>query len=1498
MKKRFLQTPLLLTVFFAISQVQAAGPPDNRVPQGGNNPSPYNLNSITVNPNCLVGNSQADLDINNVRARYMNAGDMFWDRGASLPRYEVPKRTDNSTTSKHSMFAAAIWLGGIEQGTDNLIVMVQAYRQGGLRNYWPGPIQFTNNALPIPTKTNICAAWDQHFKCNRRTVKEYVDLLESLEGGEPSDPQIPNEIKYWPGRGNPFLKQKSEFSADPDARASIDNNLANFFDADTNGIYNPKKGDYPLWAGTEKDTECEGTSININAGADQVLWWVCNDVGNTKNFSSNTSPIPGIGMEIHYEAFAYASTDATNDMTFLRQRLFNKGTYIMEKTYLSQWADPDLGNANDDYVGCDVLRGLGICYNGDDNDEGTQGYGVNPPSIGVDFFRGPFPDDPYDNIDWNLNCRGPQTSPTPDTTERIVMSGFVYYNNSSDPRIGDPNKASDFYNLMRNIWKDGSDISFGGQGTDLVSPTKPKATYMFPNVTSGSDPYGLACGNTGCTPRSCGPVWNENTSNNAPGDRRFLANNGPFTLKPGDFNECTIGIVWAKATSGGAIGSFGKLLAADDLAQERFDECFKRNVGPNNPNIEIVEGDESLIFTIIPDTIVRQAGKTPLMTTENYTERNRRVQTGNDLFYRFQGYKLYQLADDRVSVQELDNPDRARPLQGDADGDGNADINGIMDIQDGITDILSLEYNATLDAFVNTPKVKSSPDKGIYNSFKVNKDAFASSGLGAISNFKKYYFAVIAYGFHNNEAAKNPYIQGVENFKIYTAIPHKANPESFGTIAKEPFGTGFAITRLKGIGNSGNEIELGEGMEQAILSNGKVGNVVYERGKSPINIKVYNPKTLRSGKFEVKLSSRLRYSTDNSNYVFQPGDEIVADGNLTFSTGFVLNQRVGFKPGRAIIRRVVPVNELVNTFDLDIDLICDNDSISGGAGSFAYEEDEISSTRGDALEVRNRKTCRFVLVSNPSSFAQGTEYVPYDYWRLVATDGTQRDTIYSQKPISAVTEQLIPRYGISVRLKKGLNPGTDPDNLLSKNGVLGSEIVYHPNPLLKWLDAADGSNYRWLRSDPFAFEPGYYSLDPRRGFSGFGDNAWFPYVMTTSSLEENCGPQVASSIDPKFDSHFNVKDPNTLQAMTRSANVDIVFTSDKSKWTRCLVIQVDTLGATGSTRTRFRLHKSRRPSVNIDHVVDPSLTSPYNGLPSKGVSWFPGYAIDLDRGVRLNMMFSESQLIDSARGNDLKYEPFINPSTGISDGSKNFIYVMNSPYDMARSTERALDSLYSVNASANLANYLSRHRNWCLQNVMYVGLMNRAISLIDRTPQPLYMSDFRVKLRVERSFQSYSTDGPSCNDNNPTYAFEITEGGAIRNDIATGKSALDLIRVVPNPYLAISAYENSQIDNRVKIVNLPSQCVISIFNLSGTLIRQFNFDQSSSRPYASNANGVAVQNSRGANYQTFLDWDMKNQNGIPIASGVYLIHIKSDKLGERTLKWFGVLRPIDLDSFN
>ena len=133
----------------------------------------------------------------------------------------------------------------------------------------------------------------------------------------------------------------------------------------------------------------------------------------------------------------------------------------------------------------------------------------------------------------------------------------------------------------------------------------------------------------------------------------------------------------------------------------------------------------------------------------------------------------------------------------------------------------------------------------------------------------------------------------------------------------------------------------------------------------------------------------------------------------------------------------------------------------------------------------------------------------------------------------------------------------------------------------------------------------------------------------------------------------------------------------------------------------------------------------------------------------------------------------------------------------------------------------------------------------------------------------------SSNNFNPIYRFSTDDIVAEIGNNSVARSSIDMINVVPNPYYGYSEYETNQLDNRIKITNLPQKATISIFTLSGTLVRTLKKDDSSI---------------------SSIDWDLKNDYGIPIASGLYVIHVKTNE-GEKVLKWFGALRPIDLDTF-
>jgi len=166
-------------------------------------------------------------------------------------------------------------------------------------------------------------------------------------------------------------------------------------------------------------------------------------------------------------------------------------------------------------------------------------------------------------------------------------------------------------------------------------------------------------------------------------------------------------------------------------------------------------------------------------------------------------------------------------------------------------------------------------------------------------------------------------------------------------------------------------------------------------------------------------------------------------------------------------------------------------------------------------------------------------------------------------------------------------------------------------------------------------------------------------------------------------------------------------------------------------------------------------------------------------------------------------------------------------------------------------------------------------------------SDATIKLRVTRPYMRYSSrwyDNPaqsanaSQNDGYPMYQFttkNITPTD-VKASEETVQTLLDEINIVPNPYYGFSQYEQTALQNYVRIVNLPANCTISIYTVNGTLIRTLT---------------------KGDAGTSYVQWDLKNHANIPIAGGVYIIHVKAPGIGERTLKFFCAMRPTDLNGF-
>jgi hypothetical protein len=1338
---------------------------------------------------CAAAVASTDLNLNNVRTFILTGGDFWNNRNTRDPGYEIPKGS-----RKHSIYAGALWMGGVDVN-GQLKLAAQQFRSRG-NDFWPGPL----NTKTVDIDSESCKKYDKHFVTYRKDVEKFnrwFELSQENPAALALDPEfagytIPKIILEWPAHGDP-AKFEGYY-------------LAPFYDRNGDGEYNPFDGDYPGYELVKKDNNCR-VSREVSLYGDMNLWWVFNDKG---NIHTETGGAP-IGMEIRGQAFAFSTNDDINNMTFYNYELVNRSTFKLQNTYFGVWCDADLGFYDDDYVGCDVMRGLGYCYNGPAVDgSGAPGhYGANPPAVGIDFFEGPYQDTdgednvgPYDpllapfgikdiryNNEWILNFQTAKAGKgipylgigigygdgIPDN-ERFGMSRFLYHNKGSGGPTTDPTTATDYYNYLRGIWKDNTPMRYGGNGHFNGGGTGDQCNYMFPgaSATGGhTDPigWGLPSGHA----LGSASDWSEESVGNLPFDRRFAQSAGPFTLEPGAKNNITVGVVWARALSGGPVASVRKLKSVDDMAQSLFDNCFRITNGPDAPDVAVKELDREIILLLS-----NKRGSNNF--NQAYTEIDPRIPAFdadgklNDRTYKFQGYLIYQVKDNTVGPNELGNPDRARLV-------------AQCDIKDSVIDIINYRMDEDLGVEIPEPVIIRGNNKGIEHSFRFTEDRFAQ-GDRQLVNHKSYYYIAIAYGFNQFkkfdpadpfalDGQKRPYILSRKartgSIRAYKATPHNPIPLNLGTKVNAQFGDMPMITRLEGQGNGGLNIEFTTETENALFAaNSKhvISNPQYKKNRGPVNVKVVDPLSVPMGEFELAFNSSVNAANiDNARWTLT---------NLN------------------------PIN--INGTDYPV-------------GKFIVKSDTV-------ISVRN--------------------------------------------------EQIIPELGLSILIDQVKFPG---DDVRGGNGLITSSIEFS-DPSKVWLTGvndADGElPHNWIRSGSYentntGGDRSYDDVkdaagrwkDPAENYEAVVNGTWAPYGLTAFRRH---GPA------------FNFE--SVRRARLRDLkSVDVVITSDKSKWTRCPVIENShdpALAVGGAQKNYLR----RSPSVDKDGKIDTVSavsTNPNhpNYISKTGMGWFPGYAVCLETGERLNMAFSEDSWMGADNGRDMLWNPTSSMFATGNDsldklarfGGKHYIYVFDNGATHSPATDLpAYDEARTLMKYFTSATLTDMRIAWT--SCMWVGF---PLSIKDTK---FMSSDVRIKLRVERPYQKFASTTPK-NDSVPLYTFNLNDLAVEFGNQSKKDTILSMLNVVPNPYYAYSGYEINQIDNRVKFINLPEVCTITIYTVNGTLIRQYT----------------------KANPMTSLDWDLKNQVGIPISGGVYLIHVKVPDVGERVLKWFGIMRPIDLDSF-
>jgi hypothetical protein len=193
----------------------------------------------------------------------------------------------------------------------------------------------------------------------------------------------------------------------------------------------------------------------------------------------------------------------------------------------------------------------------------------------------------------------------------------------------------------------------------------------------------------------------------------------------------------------------------------------------------------------------------------------------------------------------------------------------------------------------------------------------------------------------------------------------------------------------------------------------------------------------------------------------------------------------------------------------------------------------------------------------------------------------------------------------------------------------------------------------------------------------------------------------------------------------------------------------------------------------------------------------------------------------------------------ILDDDGNYTYMDMVAQDFI-GPDWSYDGEFNINNDRILVGQLDSLNNWKGTSFV-IDFLN-----IDSTFLP--QSGSRYSIKWDRNF--WSTD---------TFKFKVGDLPLINK--TNLKADMDKIKVVPNPYVGTNAMEQAVINpflnqpRRLMFTNIPSNSTISIFTTSGVKIKT-----------------ITNNNITGG----MVHWDLLNEEGLEIAAGMYIYHVKSN----------------------
>jgi len=411
----------------------------------------------TISTFCMAQIPRYDTGIintNAVSALYTADGTQNFNHSTGLPAYFVPQ-----DSMQASIYCGALWVGGLDAGRQ-LHMAAQTYHQNGT-DFWPGPMMDS-----LSYSTHEDTVWNHVWIV-------YKSTIDSFREGKFGH-TIPPSIANWPGNGNVALGEMPT--------------LAPYMDSDHNSTYDPSGGDYPLIRG------------------DEALYTIFNDGRGAAHTETGGKKL---GIEVHLMVYQFKSADtAINEATFMHYDIYNRSKNNYDSVYLGNWIDMDVGNGDDNFIGCDSINKYWFTFDASSYD-----------SNGTGSFAGE---------------KGYHSLPSTQSLTYLcdTMTHFIAYNNDTSVQ-GNPTTAYQYYNYLESLWRDSTHVTYGGTGYGPGTQTN----YMYPGLSTSI------------------PIeWDEVRAHDARGDRHGISSTGPYTFNSKTEKSLDVALVFTQSTPEYAAG--------------------------------------------------------------------------------------------------------------------------------------------------------------------------------------------------------------------------------------------------------------------------------------------------------------------------------------------------------------------------------------------------------------------------------------------------------------------------------------------------------------------------------------------------------------------------------------------------------------------------------------------------------------------------------------------------------------------------------------------------------------------------------------------------------------------------------------------------------------------------------------------------------------------------------------------------------------------------------